>query len=353
MTELARHCRGDARTSCSTWMNQASTSTCDRSRSWCSTKPTVCSRSRVFPRHQEDCGPAPRRTADHAVLGYHACRHSSELANSILRNPVNIQVVPVSTTAELIEQSVYYVAGRPQQARLVAAHSQDDGTDLAAGLHHGRKPHGRRRHEAIATGRRMDGGHPRRQNRRRIVNEALEGFRAGKVPVLVATDIAEKRGIDVDRYLARLHHYDVLNVVEIECAPDENARGVPERRGIAMSFCDHEERSDFRAIERLIRRTIEVKNDHPEYPRSNEALRSTSDQGMEAIGRRRESAAPASPGSAATGRRYQGSSQQGRSSYRPAGSGAGNSVLMKQSRRRFSPCSRRRGRGRPAGSSTR
>ncbi|HEY3965074.1 MAG TPA: DEAD/DEAH box helicase [Planctomycetaceae bacterium] len=272
-----------------------------------------------------------------------------ELANSILRNPVNIQVVPVSTTAELIEQSVYYVAKRNKPVLLQHILKT---TELTRALVFTRT---KRTADRVTKQLQLAGvrtaaihGDKSQANRER----ALEGFRAGKVPVLVATDIAA-RGIDVDA-ISHVFNYDVPNVAETY-VHRIGRTGRAGATGIAMSFCDHEERSDFRAIERLIRRTIEVKNDHPEYPRSNEAppqhVRPGRVEGSVDAG---ESAAPASQG-AANGRRYQGSSQQGRSSYRPAGNG-GRQFGPHEANRGGSGSrsrSRRRGRGRPAGSSAR
>ena len=277
-----------------------------------------------------------------------------ELANSILRNPVNIQVVPVSTTAELIEQCVYYVAKRNKPVLLQHILKS---TELTRALVFTRT---KRTADRVTKQLQLAGvrtaaihGDKSQANRER----ALEGFRAGKVPVLVATDIAA-RGIDVDA-ISHVFNYDVPNVAETY-VHRIGRTGRAGATGIAMSFCDHEERSDFRAIERLIRRTIEVKNDHPEYPRSSEAppqhFRSES---SEASGTAGESAVPASTG-ASTGRRYQGSSQ-GRSSYRPAGNsggGGGRQYGPQEGNRggsgsRSRTRGRGRGRGRPAGSSAR
>src|SRR5262249_5179826 len=92
---------------------------------------------------------------------------------------------------------------------------------------------------------------------------ALENFRSGRLHVLVATDIAA-RGIDVDA-ISHVFNYDVPNVPETYVHRiGRTARAGAS--GIAVSFCDHEEKSDLRAIEKLLRRSIAVRNDHPEYP---------------------------------------------------------------------------------------
>jgi ATP-dependent RNA helicase RhlE len=177
---------------------------------------------------------------------------------------------------------------------------------------------------------------------------ALEAFRAGKTPVLVATDIAA-RGIDVDA-ISHVFNYDVPNVAETY-VHRIGRTGRAGATGIALSFVDHEERSDFRAIERLIRRTVEVKTDHPEYPPSNEAPpqharpnRADAQKGID------DAAAPASQG-ASTGHSHQGSSRQGRP-YRPAGAGGRQFGPHENNRGGSGSRSRgrRRRRGRAAGS---
>src|SRR6185369_1599736 len=89
---------------------------------------------------------------------------------------------------------------------------------------------------------------------------ALESFRDGRTRVLVATDIAA-RGIDVD---------GITHVVNFEL-PNEPESYVHRigrtaragARGVALSFCDREERSYLRDIERLTKHPLRVVEDHP------------------------------------------------------------------------------------------
>ena len=82
---------------------------------------------------------------------------------------------------------------------------------------------------------------------------ALAAFRNGKVKTLIATDIAA-RGIDVDG-ITHVINYDLPNVPESYVHRiGRTARAGAE--GIAISFCDHEERAYLRDIERLIRMTL-------------------------------------------------------------------------------------------------
>src|SRR5205814_6652166 len=84
---------------------------------------------------------------------------------------------------------------------------------------------------------------------------ALDAFRSNRLPVLVATDIAA-RGIDVDG-VSHVFNYDVPEVAETYVHRiGRTARAGAS--GIALSFCDPEERGNLRAIERLIRVQIPV-----------------------------------------------------------------------------------------------
>ena len=85
-------------------------------------------------------------------------------------------------------------------------------------------------------------------------------FRQGTLRVLVATDLAS-RGIDVDG-ISHVINYDLP--MEPEAYVHRIGRtGRAGADGIALSFCDSSERSNLRAIEKLVRRSIEVETDHP------------------------------------------------------------------------------------------
>src|SRR5215208_1834757 len=91
---------------------------------------------------------------------------------------------------------------------------------------------------------------------------ALSNFKANKTPVLVATDVAS-RGIDVDG-ITHVVNYDLTHEPETYVHRiGRTARAGAS--GAAVSFCDGEERENLKAIEKLIRRAIPVKKDHPAY----------------------------------------------------------------------------------------
>jgi ATP-dependent RNA helicase RhlE len=269
-----------------------------------------------------------------------------DLANSILRSPANIQVSPVSSTTRLIEQSVYYVARRNKLILLQHILKTAEMT-RALVFTRTKRAADRVTKQLQRAGVRTAAIHGDKSQANR--GRALEGFRAGKVPVLVATDIAA-RGIDVDA-ISHVFNYDVPNVAETY-VHRIGRTGRAGATGIAISFCDPEERSDFLAIQRMIRGTIKENHDHPEYPQSSDAppqhVRPRRVEGRMQAG---DFVTSASQGGT-HGRRDQHSPQQGRYSYQPAGSG-GRQLSPQENNRGGSGSrsrGRRRRRRRPAGS---
>ncbi|HEX3358219.1 MAG TPA: DEAD/DEAH box helicase [Tepidisphaeraceae bacterium] len=181
------------------------------------------------------------------------------LADSLLHNPVNVTVAPVASTADKIEQSVYFVekSKKPQLLQhLINEHS------ISRALVFTRTKHGadrvvRHLHKGGIHAEAIHGN--KSQNARQ---RALQNFKNGKTPVLVASDIAA-RGIDVDQ-ISHVFNYDISNEPETYVHRiGRTARAGAS--GVAISFCDPEERSWLRAIEKLIRKSIPVKSDHPKY----------------------------------------------------------------------------------------
>ena len=89
---------------------------------------------------------------------------------------------------------------------------------------------------------------------------ALKGFKSGKFEVLVATDIAA-RGLDIAG-VTHVINFDLPNEPESYIHRIGRTARAGEK-GIALSFCDHEEREYLRDIERAIRQSVPVKEDHP------------------------------------------------------------------------------------------
>jgi ATP-dependent RNA helicase RhlE len=179
------------------------------------------------------------------------------LANSLLDDPVRVEVAPAATTAEKVEQKVLFVA-KDNKRNLLGNLLEDAAIERVLVFTRTKHRANRVAKHLVDMGITADAIHGNKaQNARQ---RALDGFKKGSIRVLVATDIAA-RGIDVD---------GVTHVINFEL-PNEpesyvhrigrTARAGAD--GIAISFCDHEERGYLRDIEKTIRQTVTVMEDHP------------------------------------------------------------------------------------------
>jgi ATP-dependent RNA helicase RhlE len=179
------------------------------------------------------------------------------LATSLLKEPVRVEVTPVATTAERISQRVHFVEKANKRALLESLLSD---RAIARALVFTRTKHGANKvaEHLGRAGVRADAIHGNKSQNAR--QKALNDFRNGKVRVLVATDIAA-RGIDVDG-ITHVINFDLPNEPESYVHRiGRTARAGND--GIAISFCDAEERGFLRDIERTIRQQVSVDADHP------------------------------------------------------------------------------------------
>lgn len=188
-------------------------------------------------------------------------REIRRLADDYLHDPARVEVAPVASTAELVEQSVYHVDRRNKPALLV--HVLRSMAPGARSLVFTRTKHGADRvvkqlHRDGVRSAAIHGN--KRQN---VRQRTLEAFRSGETPVLVATDIAA-RGIDIDD-IALVINFDLPEVPETY-VHRIGRTGRAGAAGLAVAFCDHDERPLLRDIERLTARTIPVSTDQPAYP---------------------------------------------------------------------------------------
>ena len=180
-----------------------------------------------------------------------------ELAGSILHDPASVKVDPVSSTVERIEQSLYFVE-KKQKIELLAWLLRDPGIQNA--LVFSRTKHGADRIARLLNKAGITAAaiHGNKSQNARVA--ALEGFKAGKTRVLVATDIAA-RGIDINE-LSHVFNYDLPEVPETYVHRiGRTARAGAD--GAAISFCAAEEREYLAGIEKLNRKKIPVVHDHP------------------------------------------------------------------------------------------
>ncbi|MDD6209436.1 MAG: DEAD/DEAH box helicase [Bacteroidales bacterium] len=184
----------------------------------------------------------------------------ANLAGSILKNPVTVEVTPVSSTVDTIEQSVYYV-NKPEKRELLIELLKDKSMESV--LVFARTKHGADKLAKSLTrvGIRTEAIHGEKSQNAR--QRALNSFKNHSVRVLVATDIAA-RGIDVDM-LSHVINYELPNVPETY-VHRIGRTGRAGNSGIAIAFCDSEEKQLLRDIHKLIGKNIPVVKNHPFAP---------------------------------------------------------------------------------------
>jgi ATP-dependent RNA helicase RhlE len=180
-----------------------------------------------------------------------------DLADSMLRNPLEVRTAPRSTPAETVSQSVVFVPKREKKALLVKL-LREEATGrviVFARTKHGADKLHRDLEKAGIDAAAIHGNKSQAQR-----EKALAAFKSPRPPVLVATDIAA-RGIDVD-HVAHVVNYELPH--EPETYVHRIGRtGRAGQTGAAVSFCDAEERPRLVAIERLLKRSIPARNEPP------------------------------------------------------------------------------------------
>jgi len=179
------------------------------------------------------------------------------LSNKILGNPKKITIQPEQTTAERVDQALYFVAKKDKPKLLIhILQTQPSFTVLVfSRTKHGADKIVKILRKADITADAIHGNKSQGARQR-----ALNLFKAGKTHVLVATDIAA-RGIDVEE-LSLVVNYDLPNIPETYIHRIGRT-GRAQSSGIALSFCNVEEREYLRDIEKLIDQKIDVVDDHP------------------------------------------------------------------------------------------
>lgn len=179
-----------------------------------------------------------------------------QLANMLLTDPVKVEVTPVSSTVELIQQQIYFVEKQNKQSLLIELLKNDNIKSLLVFT--------QMKHAAdkLAKSLQRVGIHAeaihgnKSQNARQ---QALYNFKNKQVRVLVATDIAA-RGIDIDE-LTHVLNYELPNIPETY-VHRIGRTGRAGASGIAISFCDWSEKIFLNDIQKLIKKTIPVVKGH-------------------------------------------------------------------------------------------
>ncbi len=180
------------------------------------------------------------------------------LAHSILKDPVRVAVTPVSSTAESIQQSVYFVDKENKidlLTHLLKEKIEESSVLVFARTKHGADKIARKLHSAKISAEAIHGN--KSQNQRQ---NALSNFKTGKTRVLVATDIAA-RGIDIDelKYVVNFELSDVSETYVHRIGRTGRAGA----EGKSISFVDGLDLINLKNTEKLIGKKIPVVKDHP------------------------------------------------------------------------------------------
>ena len=180
-----------------------------------------------------------------------------QLSRKILGNPEKVTVQPEQTTAEKVEQFLYYVSKKDKPKLLLHILKTDE---LGSVLIFTRTKHGANKIVKILDKASIDSDAIHSNKSQGARQRALSNFKSGKTKILIATDIAA-RGIDIDE-LSHVINFDLPNIAE-SYVHRIGRTGRAGASGIALSFCDGEERAYLKDIQKLIDRNIPVIDDQP------------------------------------------------------------------------------------------
>jgi len=179
-----------------------------------------------------------------------------QLANVLLTNPVKVEVTPVSSTVDIIQQSVYFVEKQNKQSLLVQL-LKDETIETLLVFTQMKHSADKLSRSLNSAGIRTEAIHGNKSQNAR--QNALKNFKNRETRVLVATDIAA-RGIDIDE-LTHVLNYELPNVPETY-VHRIGRTGRAGASGIAISFCDASEKALLTDVQKLIRKTIPVVKGH-------------------------------------------------------------------------------------------
>jgi len=179
------------------------------------------------------------------------------LSQKILGTPEKVTIKPQQTTAEKVEQGLYFI-GKKSKGKLLVHLLETE--PIESVIVFSRTKHGANRivKELTKADVKAEAIHGNKSQGAR--QRALSNFKDGSIKVLVATDIAA-RGIDVSE-LSHVINYDLPNIPETY-VHRIGRTGRANASGIALSFCNMEERAYLKDIEKLIQQKIPVIADHP------------------------------------------------------------------------------------------
>ena len=188
-----------------------------------------------------------------------------ELSSQILKSPKQVSVNPVSSTAETIQQFIYYTNKADKKYLLLHILKDKNINQL---LLFSRTKHGADRIARNLKKKNIQASAIHGDKSQKQRQKSLQSFKDSEIRVLVATDIAA-RGIDIDK-LSYVLNYDIPN--ESETYVHRIGRcGRAGETGVSISICEPEENEYVRDIEKLIKQKIEEVQNHP-FPQTEKPM---------------------------------------------------------------------------------
>lgn len=187
------------------------------------------------------------------------------LANSLLHQPKKVEVTPVSSTAETVKQEIFLVDRKNKKNLLVhlLEERRIPQVIVFSRTKHGADKLAKALNQASIRAEAIHGDKTQGARQR-----ALGNFKSGSLRVLVATDIAA-RGIDIDD-LPYVINFDLPEVPETY-VHRIGRTGRAGASGIALSFCDAEEKDLLKGIQKLINKQLPLTENHP-FPAEQSGL---------------------------------------------------------------------------------
>nr|WP_320023318.1 DEAD/DEAH box helicase [uncultured Draconibacterium sp.] len=203
-----------------------------------------------------------------------------KLSQEILINPKKVAVNPVSSTAETIQQQIYFTNKSDKKNLLLHILKNKE---IEQVLLFSRTKHGADRIVRNLRNKKIESAAIHGEKSQNQRQKALMQFKKGQIRVLVATDIAA-RGIDIDK-LRYVINYDIPN--EPETYVHRIGRcGRAGEEGVAISLCEPEENAYVKDIEKLIKLKINVNNNNP-FPQTDRPMNASEKKEFEAEKKRK------------------------------------------------------------------
>ncbi len=180
-----------------------------------------------------------------------------KLSNSILNKPLKVEVTPSATTADTVNQFVYFVDKGNKNALLLYLLEDER---IKTILVFTRTKHGADKVVKVLVKNNIKAEAIHGNKNQNARQRALANFKAQITRVLVATDIAA-RGIDIDD-MEFVVNYEISNLAETY-VHRIGRTGRAGANGTAFSFCDAEEKVYLKDIEKLISKKIPIISNHP------------------------------------------------------------------------------------------